>query len=195
MAEMEKEQGLLSTYFIQLHSEFYNPLDKDSFEAINRIKELGHKLGLHFDAHFWNVRNEYELEKYLEIDKSTLETYFRVTIDAFSFHNTNNFILSFNKEKYANLVNVYSKKIMSEFGYCTDSTGYWRYERLEDRIKSGNDDKLHILIHDGMWQNEILPPRQRVFKVIDERAAYLKKLYDETLKRFGAKNIDWEEIY
>jgi hypothetical protein len=42
-----------------------------------------------------------------------------------------------------------------------------------------------------MWQNKILPPRQRVFKAIDTRAEYLKKFYDNILKTYGAKNIDW----
>lgn len=41
----------------------------------------------------------------------------------------------------------------------------------------------------------MLPPRQRVFKVIEDRATWLKKFYDDTLKKFGATNIDWEDIY
>ena len=43
-----------------------------------------------------------------------------------------------------------------------------------------------------MWQDEILPPRRRVYKVIDDHAAYMKENYYKTLIRFGAKNIDWE---
>jgi len=90
---------------------------------------------------------------------------------------------------------VYSRIFKENYGYCADSTGYWRYERLEDRLREANDEKLQILIHDGMWQDVVLPPRQRVFKVIDDRSDYLKSYYDATLKKFGAKNIDWDECY
>jgi hypothetical protein len=40
----------------------------------------------------------------------------------------------------------------------------------------------------------VLPPRQRIFKVFDDRARFLKDFYDTTLKKFGAQNVDWEEV-
>jgi len=194
MAEIEKELSIEATYFLQIHSEFYNPLENNYFDIINKIIKMGHKLGLHFDYHFWGIKTEDELEKNILIDKEMLEKYFDVEIQVFSFHNTNDFILSCEKDKYAGLVNVYSKYFKEKVGYCSDSTGFWRYERLEDRLLEAKDDILQILIHDGMWQDEVLPPRQRVFKVIDDQAAYLKKIYDDGLKSFGAKNIDWDDV-
>lgn len=195
MAKIESELDIKATYFLQLHSEFYNPFDKDSFNMVKDIIESGHHLGLHFDTHFWNINSEQELKKCLLIDKETLERYFDIEIKVFSFHNTNEFILTCEKEKYGGMINVYSKYFKETVGYCADSTGYWRYERLEDRLKEAKDKQLQILIHDGMWQDEILPPRRRVFKVIDDRAEYLKKYYDQVLKKFGANNIDWDKIY
>ena len=107
--------------------------------------------------------------------------YFNINVDVFSFHNTDKFILSCEKDKYCGMINVYSKFYKEQVGYCADSTGYWRYERLIDRLREAKDTYLQILIHDGMWQNEVLPPRRRVYKVIDERTNYLKKLYDDSL--------------
>jgi len=195
MAEIEASLGIKATYFLQIHSEFYNPLDKCNYLSLKRIIDIGHDLGLHFDTHFWTINSEKELEEYIEVDKNIIRTYFKVNISAFSFHNTNDFVLSCENEKYAGLINAYSKKYKTEIGYCSDSTGYWRYERLEDRLREAKDKFLQILIHDGMWQDEVLPPRQRIFKVIDDRAEYLKKFYDSTLKKFGAKNIGWGKIY
>ena len=100
--------------------------------------------------------------------------------------------MSCDKNYYAEMINVYSAKYKNKIGYCADSTGFWRYEVLEDRLREAKDQILQILIHDAMWQNEVLPPRRRVFKVIDEHADFMKKSYDETLNKFGAKNIDWE---
>jgi hypothetical protein len=191
MARVEADLGVKSTYFVQLHGDFYNALEKGTFNQLKEIEALGHTLALHFDAHFWGVDNEADLEKFLEIDANTFKTYFGYKPYVFSFHNTTPFILSCDKGKYAGMINVYSKSIKENLGYCADSTGYWRYEVLEDRLREAKDDKLQVLIHDGMWQTEMLPPRRRVYKVIDDHAAFMKKSYDDTLVKFGAKNIDW----
>lgn len=192
MAEIENDLSIRATYFIQLHGDFYNVLEKRTFEQLKRIEALGHQLALHFDAHFWDIKKEDQLNQFLEIDKTTFERYFDTIPTVFSFHNNNAFTLSCEKETYAGMINVYAKKYQRDFGYCADSTGYWRYEVLEERLKGANDNVLQLLIHDGMWQEEVLPPRRRVYKVIDEQANNLKKSYDETLKKFNALNIDWE---
>jgi len=192
MAEIESELGIKSTWFIQIHGDFYNILEKNTFNSINHIKSLGHEIGLHFDSHFWNVNNKEDLEKYLNFDKLVIENYFRITLKVFSFHNTNDFVLSCENEEYAGMLNVYSHRIKTCYGYCSDSTGYWRYEILEQRLKEAKDKILQVLIHDGMWQNDVLPPRRRIFNVIDHHCEFMKKSYDETLKKFNANNIDWE---
>ncbi len=192
MAIIENKLGISATYFIQLHGDFYNALEKQTFDQLKKIESLGHSLELHFDAHFWGIDNEEMLEKHLVIDADTFATYFDKKPKVFSFHNTNKFTLSCEKDSYADMINVYAQKYKQEYGYCADSTGYWRYEVLEDRLKEAKDQVLQILIHDGMWQDEILPPRRRVHKVIDDHAAFLKKHYDEVLLNFNAKNIDWE---
>ena len=190
MAEIEASLGILSTYFIQIHSDFYNALEKNNFSAFKRIQSLGHQIGLHFDTHFWEINSLDMLKHYMEIDKKTFKAYFNIVPKVFSFHNTNSFILTLDDEKYAGMLNVYSKSFKNEFGYCSDSTGYWRYEILEQRILEAKDEVLQVLIHDGMWQEVPLPPRRRVYKVIDEQAEFLKQSYDETLKKFGAVNVD-----
>ena len=192
MAEIEAELGIKSTYFIQLHSEFYNLLERRSFEGIKKIQKLGHQLGLHFDSRFWNITDESQLDKAIEFDKDILEKYFDTELKAFSFHNNTDFTLSCRNEKYGGLLNVYSDYFRDNYGYTADSLGYWRFERMEDRLLEAKDEALQLLFHDGMWQDEVLPPRQRVFKVVDEHAAFLKKFYDEHLTEIGQKNIDWD---
>jgi hypothetical protein len=191
MANIESSLGIKSTYFVQLHSEFYNALEKATIETIYKIIRLGHRIGLHFDVHYWHIQREEELEKYIRIDKKTLEEYAGAEIKVFSFHNNNGFTMSCRREKYAGLLNVYSDYFRDNYAYNADSLGYWRYERLEDRLREAKEDALQILIHDGMWQDEVLPPRRRVFKVIDENAERLKNYYDDFLKNAGVKNIDW----
>lgn len=192
MAEIEADLGIRSTYFVQLHSEFYNTLEKSSLKDIKQIEKLGHQIGLHFDSHFWDIQDETQLDKSIEFDKLILEKYLETQIKAFSFHNNTPFTLSCRNDKYGGLINVYSDYFRERYAYNADSLGYWRYERLEDILREAKEDALQILIHDGMWQDEVLPPRRRVYKVIDDNAARLKRLYDEHLTKIGQKNIDWE---
>lgn len=192
MAKIESQLGIQSSYFVQLHGDFYNALETNTFNQLKEIESLGHRIELHFDAHFWQITEEEELEQFLLIDKETFANYFKIEPQVFSFHNNNSFTLSCSKDTYAGMINVYAEKYKKEIGYCADSTGYWRYEILEDRLKEAKDSVLQLLIHDGMWQEKVLPPRRRVFKVIEDHAEFMKKSYDATLGRFGAKNIDWE---
>lgn len=194
MAEIESKYGIKSTTFINIHSEYYNVFEGSTYEIIQNIIGMGHQIGVHFDAHFYKVETEQQLETLLLKEKELLEHFFNINIDTFSFHNTNEFVLGFKKDYYAGLINTYSPKYFENIGYCADSTGYWRYENLFDRINEAKDDVIQVLIHDGMWQEEILPPRRRIFKVIDDRANYLMEHYDKTLKKFGAKNIDWDGV-
>ena len=192
MAEIEAVEGVKATYFFQLHAEFYNLFEKAISEIVLKIKSYGHDIGLHFDSHYFNVTNEKDLEKYLALDTRFFNEIFNMDIKVFSFHNTNDFILSCENERYGGLLNVYSKYFKEKFSYCADSTGYWRYERLADVLNNQEVHRLQVLTHDAMWSKEILPPRQRVFLSIDENARRIKQWYDYTLKKFGAKNIDWK---
>lgn len=192
MAKIEHQLGVKSTYFIQLHCDFYNALELKTFHTIKEIESLGHEIALHFDAHFWGIQDTQQLEQFLLIDKDTFTKYFSKAPRLFSFHNNNAFTLACENDSYGGMHNVYATKYKKEFGYCADSTGFWRYEILQDRINEAKDNVLQVLVHDAMWQDIALPPRRRVYKTIDEHASFMKKSYDETLVKFGAKNIDWE---
>lgn len=192
MAEIESALGIRATYFVQLHSEFYNTLEKATIDSIKIIHRLGHQIGLHFDSHYWNIEKESELEQSILFDKEILEKYLNLKIEVFSFHNNTKFTLSCRKKHYGGLLNVYSDYFRRNYAYNSDSLGYWRYERMEERLREAKENTLQILIHDGMWQDEAMAPRRRVFKVIDDRSKYLKDLYDGFLKEVGQKNIDWE---
>ncbi len=45
-----------------------------------------------------------------------------------------------------------------------------------------------------MWTKEVLSPRKRIFKSIQDNADRIKNQYDKILSSFGAKNVDDEFI-
>ena len=191
MAKIEAEQGVHATYFFQLHSDYYNTLAKHFTDVFNQIRELGHHVGLHFDAHYYNIQSQAELDKYIQLDKKYFEDVMDVQLKVFSFHNTNPFILSCEEYKYGELINVYSSYFKTHYNYCADSTGYWRYEILDEVIRDANVQHLQVLTHDAMWTDgEVLSPRKRVMKSIQDNAERVKAGYDNFFLHSPAKNID-----
>jgi hypothetical protein len=152
--------------------------------------KLGHNIGLHFDCHYYDIKNEKELEAKLEFEKDLLEKLFNTKIKVFSFHNTTEEILSYNKDSYCGMINTYNRFFREKTGYCSDSNGYWRFKRLEDELKDTKNKTLQVLTHPAWWQEEILSPKQRIWRCIDGRAEKTKKNYNDTLSSMGRENID-----
>jgi len=190
MALLEHELGLKCHYFVQIHSEFYNTFERAIGDLLVRIRDLGHNIGLHFDAHFWEVKNLQQLEECLSRDKIALENLLEIPINSFSFHNTTPELLALNDLYYAGMLNVYGREIREKYRYCSDSTGFWRFERLEDVLQDASIQYLQVLTHDGMWQDVPMAPRRRVLRCIEGRAKNLIEYYDRCLAEFGQKNID-----
>lgn len=190
MAEIEHNLGVQATYFFQTHSEFYNTFEPYFSRILKRIKELGHHIGLHFDSHYYGIDNSEMLDKYITLDKKYFEEVFGLELDTYSFHNTTPFTLSCLEYKYGGLINVYAKFFKEHYQYCADSTGYWRYEVLDEVLRDEKVRHLQVLTHDAMWSENVLSPRQRVRTSIQANAERVKERYDQILIEFGAKNID-----
>jgi hypothetical protein len=190
IAQIEHAKGLKAHYFFQIHCEFYNIFEKEIFGMAKQIQGLGHYIGLHFDAHFWEVSSVAHLEECISSDRKILEDLLSVEIKSFSFHNTTPALLSMNDLYYGGLLNVYAKLIREKYQYCTDSTGIWRYERLEDVLFDDSIKYLQVLTHDGMWQDDAMAPRQRVLKCINLRALRIQEYYDKHLPLMGQLNVD-----
>ena len=47
LAELEAQAGAAATYFLMTQSVFYNLASPEGLRAINRLRELGHAVGLH----------------------------------------------------------------------------------------------------------------------------------------------------
>lgn len=192
MARIEAAEGLKATYFVLLHSEFYNLLEKEESDCVQEILTLGHYLGLHFDCHYYEISNEGELEQLLIREKLILEEIFRYPIQAFSFHNTTPAILDYARARYAGLINTYAEYFRDRVGYCSDSNGYWRFRRLEDVLREGKDERLQVLTHPVMWTETVMSPKQRVYRCLEGRAGRAKQYYDELLRKSNRENLDWE---
>jgi hypothetical protein len=191
LAEIEAEEQVRATYFLHLHSEFYNLFEKEVFDAVKAIAALGHQLGLHFDAAFSGTSEEAELERLVAIERAFIEDLLGLPLVALSFHIASPFTQTCCRPSYGGLVNANSEYLHSEVGYCSDSNGYWRFQRLEDVLRDGGVPRLQVLTHPGLWQDTVMSPRQRVHRCIDGRAEKTKAWYDRILGVNDRQNVDW----
>jgi len=189
LARIEADENIKATYFLFLHSEFYNLLEKEITDCVVDIIKTGHEIGLHFDVSYYRINDEKSLEKYLLLEKSILEKIFKKEIKVFSFHILNAFTKRCKKQKYAGLINTYADYFRNEVEYCSDSNGYWRFKRLEDVLRNPKINCLQVLTHPSLWQDDVMAPRQRVMRCIKGRAEKTIRWYDRTLLRGKRKNI------
>ncbi|HJP59162.1 MAG TPA: hypothetical protein VJ865_04165 [Gemmatimonadaceae bacterium] len=177
LAEIEKEEGVRSTFFVNMHSEFYNIFEREVADCVDDIIAMGHELGVHLDAAFYDVSAESELDDLVARESSLLAEAFHVTPSAVAFHNPTPLLLGCKAWSYGGLVNTYSTYFQAEVGYCSDSNGYWRHRRLEDVLVSASDPRLQVLTHPAWWQDEPMSPMARVNRCIDGRAEKTRSMY------------------
>jgi hypothetical protein len=63
LAKLEHEVGISATYFVNPHSEFYNLAEPGQYQIVKELLSIGYDLGLHFDAAFYGVESEAELDR------------------------------------------------------------------------------------------------------------------------------------
>jgi len=191
LAEIEADLGIVSTYFLNFHSNTYNLLENEVFEIGKNIIKLGHKVGLHFDATFYNLNID-EVERFYEClgkERRMLEDLYETNVSVFSFHNPDvGGWLAFEEYSACGMINTYSLFLKNNFTYCSDSNGYWRFKRLEDVLNSG-EKKLHILTHPVWWVPNEMSPRERINRCIDGRKDKCNLIYDNLLDELGRLNV------
>lgn len=191
LAQIEREEGVVSTFFWHMHSEYYNLFDKDVADVVLKIMALGHKFGIHFDTHFYAIQSQQEIETNLHKERKIIELQYGIEANVFSFHNTNEFVMSCQEWEYAGLINTYAEYFQREVTYCSDSNGYWRYRRMADVVEEAEAPRLQLLTHAEWWTEEVMSPWQKVQRAIDGRAVFNKEGYRAGMAKGKMKNIDW----
>ena len=190
LARIENEEDVTATYFFDPHSLFYNVLEKACAEIIKEIIGLGHQIGVHFDPAFYDAKDTETLEHWLRFERELFERIFGTEVKAFSFHCTTPFTIASNKAKYAGMINANSAYFREEVGYCSDSNGYWRFDRLEDVLSDGRHERLQVLTHPAHWQEEVMSPVKRYKRCISGRAEATWNEFEAIVGRFGRTLVD-----
>jgi len=195
MAEIEAEQGVQATYFL-LQTSDYNPFEEEEALQIRRILDLGHDIGLHYDAAlFERLGLEPLATAKAQID--LFETFFRTKIHAMSSHMP---MRSGKTFSIPGVIDTYDPMYLTEMKYISDSTQAWREGVVTENLSKYNH--IHLLTHEYIWHPgswdwsallfvEVQDKFQRGWK----RAENFINMYREGLRMRTEKDRQFRERY
>jgi hypothetical protein len=190
IALLEAEADIVSTYFFQISSRFYNLFEPEISSLVRKIAALGHDIGLHFDPEVGIEHQQTSHQFKLAFQASALENIIGKKIAVFSIHNPTTMIgEAFNEPQYCGLINATYSGLRENFEYCSDSNGIWRFRSLDAMVTNPLIKKLYVLTHPEWWQVVAMAPRSRVQRCVEGRAAYSLNYYDTLLLVNNRPNI------
>jgi hypothetical protein len=128
MAELEAELGASSTYFLMTQSVFYNLSSPEGTRAVNRLRELGHGVGLHA---VW--------------PGAELDERFDAVV---AWHNPDPEYMS---QPVDGAVNVMRAPYFDPDHYRSDSNQRWRHGCPHEELARGAFEWLQLLTHPEIW--------------------------------------------
>ena len=154
MAELEADLGVGATYFLMTCSEFYN-LDAASGEAaVERLRELGHRIGLH-----------------AVYPDATLDGRFDPVV---AWHTPEPEYMSLPVD---GAVNVMQPGFFDPEHYRSDSNRHWRHGCPHEQIARGEFEWLQLLVHPELWVYPGETMREAMLAMLEaERERRLERL-------------------
>jgi hypothetical protein len=149
VAELEAAAGAWSTWFLMTRSVFYNLASSEGVGAIERLRELGHRVAHH--AVWPNV---------------DLDDRFDPVV---AWHNPDP---EYMKAPIERAVNVMEAPFFDPDHYRSDSNQHWRNGCPHEALARGEFDWLQLLTHPEIWVFEGRTMRESMESMLDaDRAA------------------------
>ena len=190
VGRIDQEEGMKSTFFVNIHADSYNALSQFGQRIIQTIKSQGHEIGIHLDTQFYGgASSSQHLVELLESEKATYFKYFGETPKVFSFHNPTVTELLFDDLEYAGLINCYSRNFRDNWRYVSDSNGYWRYDSLKKVLETESELPLQVLTHPEWWSTTGMEPRERLVSSLLLSTFVQIIDYDKNIAEFGRLNL------
>jgi len=159
LAELEAEAGATSTYFLMTESVFYNLASKEGEATLARLRELGHRVGLHA------VYPRLELDDRFD--------------PVLAWHNPDP---EFMREPLDDAVNVMQPGYFDPDHYRSDSNQHWRSGCPHGELAAGGFEWLQLLTHPEIWAYPGATMRETMLAMLDaERARDLQRLADDRI--------------
>ena len=159
LAELEAAAGTSATYFLMTRSVFYNLASPEGERAIARLRELGHRVGLHA------VYPRLELDDRFD--------------PVVAWHNPDP---EFMAEPLDGAVNVMQTGYFDPNHYRSDSNQHWRNGCPHEELAAGSFEWLQLLTHPEIWAYPGATMRETMLAMLDaERARDLERLAQDRI--------------
>ncbi len=148
MAQVEKDEGVETTYYFRLHAPFHNLLDGATAENVRKIHELGHEVGLHYEPGYFLERGEDPVEG--------TRRDIRIFEDLVGFKTRT---IAQHQPAQGPLLGdispdhpcAYQAALVREIPYFGDSGFHWREGCICTKLDREKRPQLHTLIHPHSW--------------------------------------------
>ena len=154
VAELEAELGASATYFLMTESVFYNLASPEGEAALGRLRELGHRVGLHA------VHPRAELDERFD--------------PVLAWHNPQPEYMSVSVD---GAVNAMEPRFFVPGRYRSDSNQRWREGCPHEALARGDFEWLQLLTHPEIWVYPGATMRETMLAMLDaERERRLEQL-------------------
>jgi hypothetical protein len=154
LAELEADAGAQATYFLMRRSVFYNLESHEGERALERLRALGHRVGLH--AVWPHVDGDARFDPVL------------------AWHNPDR---QYMRDRVDGVVNVMQEPYFDPDHYRSDSNQHWRNGCPHEDLRAGRFEWLQLLTHPEIWVYPGETMRESMLAMLDaERERRLEQL-------------------
>ena len=150
MAEIETELGHHACYFVLVRGDLYNPFARENARVLERLRGLGHEIGLHLDASLY-ADDEVVIAGAAARECGVLESLTGQPVRTISFHRPAERLIG-RIGPLAGRRNTYEREFVTDMGYCSDSAGGWHRGHPLDHPAVAAGRALQLLTHPIWWQ-------------------------------------------
>jgi hypothetical protein len=173
MAEIENELGVTAHYFFLVGSPVYSISEKYTFDIINQIYELKHKVGVHFDERLCAYDTD-DLAKSIEMSIDHFQALFSFVRPMVSFHNPTGEALA-NAVKGSFFSTYHPDYFPPNMKYISDSNRNFREGDPKASLARAKWDCLQLLIHPIWWFFPELTAVEILKNIIEQRKNKIDK--------------------
>jgi len=158
-AELEAERGVSATYFLMTRSVFYNLASREGEATLERLRALGHRVGLH------------AVHPHIDFDERF--------DPVLAWHNPEP---EFVNDPVDGLVNVMTAPWFDRDHYRSDSNQHWRSGDPTEALARGDFEWLQLLTHPEIWVFDGASMRETMESMVDaERGVRMRQLTDDRI--------------